>query len=156
MKTNKHLLWTLVCLIATFSCISTTSAQIINSSVAFQETGLPPGTIWGVLCNGTMYTSNSTFISITILPGTYNYSISNVSGYTASPQSGNVTAILDPVKLNVITFTSSVPEFVMNPTVMSVFALTAITFLVAIASKKTKKRNVASLNLNSGETSKND
>jgi YVTN family beta-propeller protein len=66
----------------------------VNSTtypVTFQETGLPPGTGWSVLLNGT---SNATFTSTSgfVEPnGTYPFTVEPVPGYTASPANGHVT-----------------------------------------------------------------
>ncbi len=79
-------------------------AQVTYSGAAFEETGLPNGTLWTVNCNGT-YQSTTPFITISLSPGTYDFFVSDIPGYTVSPQSGTVTAIIDPIRLTAITFT---------------------------------------------------
>ncbi|MCL5731704.1 MAG: hypothetical protein M1605_06335 [Candidatus Thermoplasmatota archaeon] len=58
----------------------------------FTETGLLPGTSWGVTLNGNHESSSiSNTISFPVANGTYSYIVSNVSGYTGMPSSGNIT-----------------------------------------------------------------
>ncbi len=109
------------CLVAN----STAFAEIINSGVAFRETGLPTGTNWTVICNGTQYSATSSDITILLPPGTYNFSVPEVSGYTAFPKNGTVTAILDPIKLTAIEFSAPIPE-------LSILPLTFGVFIVAV------------------------
>jgi len=65
--------------------IAKTIAQSIYSGAAFQEVGLPSGTIWTSVCKGTQHNSKTNIIAIKYPPGTYNFSVLAVSGYTASP-----------------------------------------------------------------------
>jgi len=103
------------------------SAQTIYSGAAFQEVGLPAGTLWTVICNGTQYNSMTNEITIKLAPGMYNFSIASVSGYAASPQSGEVKAYLDPIKLTTITFSATVPEFSVKTWVLvSVFLIVTV------------------------------
>jgi hypothetical protein len=89
--------------------------EVTLSGVAFRETGLPNGTLWAVNCNGTQYQSANPDISITLPPGTYTFYVPDISGYTVFPQNGTVTAILDPIKLNDITFSLSSPPPTSTP-----------------------------------------
>jgi hypothetical protein len=113
-------------------------AQVNYSGVAFREIGLPNGTLWAVYCNGQHYQTNESVISITLSPGTYNFSVSNISGYNASPQNGTVTAFLDPIKLTDITFSSTIPEFTSTQTGTVFLILTII--IVSIFTVRVKKR----------------
>ena len=99
MSHNKAVLAGVVCAFGLLLVLAAVPAQVVNSGVAFQETGLPLGTPWAVVCNGTQYNSTTTYITISVPPGVYNFSVLQVAGYTASPQSGNVTAIIDPIRL---------------------------------------------------------
>jgi hypothetical protein len=116
----------LILLLVLMLTFARASAQTIYSGAAFQEVGLPSGTLWIVVCNGTQYNSTTNIITITLPPGTYNFSVPSVTGYTGSPQSGNVTAYLDPIKLTTIAFSATLPEFEVNLVVI-VFALLVVT-----------------------------
>lgn len=59
--------------------------------VTFAESGLPPGANWTVTFNGTASTSPTSTLTFPAVNGTYNYSVANVTGYSASPQTGQVT-----------------------------------------------------------------
>jgi hypothetical protein len=115
-------------------------AQVMYSGVAFAEVGLPSGTQWSVICNGTLYQTTTSTISISLSVGTYNFSVPDISGYNASPKSGNVTAILDPIKLTTITFSPSIPEFNINPATLGFLILVTLFFSQFITKKK-KTRN---------------
>ncbi len=98
--------------------IDSAVAQVTYSGAAFQETGLPNGTLWTVNCNGT-HQSTTPYITISLSPGTYDFFVPDIPGYTVSPQSGTVTAIIDPIKLTTITFTptgTSAPTPPQTPT----------------------------------------
>lgn len=113
-------------------------AEAINSGVAFQEIGLPDGTLWAVNCNGQQYQSNTSVISITLPPGTYSFDVASISGYTISPQNGNVTAILDPIKITDITFSTIIPEF---PNIaVTLFLLSIIVIFATITKVRTMKK----------------
>lgn len=58
--------------------------------VDFVETGLPAGTEWSVNLSGTLGSSDTTTIAFSEIPGTYPFSVTPVTGYTASPSSGTV------------------------------------------------------------------
>jgi hypothetical protein len=67
-------------------------------SAGFIETGLPSpissggGVDWGITLNGVFKSTIGTTISFErLLPGTYHYTVSNISGFYASPPSGNFT-----------------------------------------------------------------
>ncbi len=59
--------------------------------VTFQETGLPAGTGWSVLLNGTSNTTLTPTLGFVEPNGTYPFTVAPVTGYTASPASGQVT-----------------------------------------------------------------
>jgi hypothetical protein len=58
--------------------------------VAFDETGLQPGTNWSVELNGTQVAAHRSWISFALGNGTYEFSILSI-GYLPDPESGNVT-----------------------------------------------------------------
>lgn len=59
--------------------------------VTFQETGLPTDTLWAVTLNITPASSNTSSITFVVANGTYPYSVTAPTGYTASPTSSSVT-----------------------------------------------------------------
>lgn len=59
-------------------------------SVLFVESGLPAGTNWSVTFGSTVSSSTTNMIAFTVPNGTYAYTVGAVSGYTATPSSGNV------------------------------------------------------------------
>lgn len=64
---------------------------ITNYSVNFTESGLPAGTTWSTVLNGTTHSSTTNLISFEMPNGTYSYSVGTVSGYTPDISSGSVT-----------------------------------------------------------------
>ncbi len=60
-------------------------------SVTFKETGLPTGTPWSVTIGANLSKSAGTVINLLERNGTYGYVVSPLSGWTASPWSGNFT-----------------------------------------------------------------
>ena len=68
-----------------------TSAPVSTEySVAFTESGLPPGTSWSVTLGGSTVPSTSSAITFVEPNGTYAYTVGAVSGYSASPSSGSI------------------------------------------------------------------
>ena len=61
----------------------------VKYNITFTESGLPSGTNWTIVFNGTTYTSDSTSISFDVTNGSYPFDVQNVSGYTA-PISGTL------------------------------------------------------------------
>jgi hypothetical protein len=60
-------------------------------SVTLTETGLPSGTSWSAIFDGTTGTSTTSTITFTASAGTDAYQIPAIANYTASPSSGTVT-----------------------------------------------------------------
>ncbi len=58
--------------------------------VTFDESGLPPDTLWGVEVNGSSTTSATAAINFTEPNGTYEYEVGPVAGYLASSPNGSV------------------------------------------------------------------
>ena len=93
-------------------------------TVTFDESGLPAGTQWSVTLNGmTEFSSasnSSTSISFTEVNGRYNFSVSLVSGYTPTPETGWVTVNGQGTGVNVSYVRNGIPlgsAFAMgNPT----------------------------------------
>ena len=50
-------------------------------NVTFAESGLPSATSWSVTLNGSQHTSTTTTITFTEPNGTYNYTITGISGW---------------------------------------------------------------------------
>ncbi len=76
-----------VSVIITFYFIS------VNYNIIFTESGLSSGTSWSVTLNGLTKESSANTITFSEPNGTYSYSVSSVSGYRASPNSGVITVI---------------------------------------------------------------
>ena len=71
--------------------VSVTFGKIQVLSITFKEQGLAPGTTWCVTLGSTLCTSGRSIQFANIVPGTYSYSVSPVSGYTIHPAAGTVT-----------------------------------------------------------------
>lgn len=81
--------------------------SIINQSqskylVKFTESGLPSGTEWSLIFNGSAYASATNSISLNVTNGTYSYTVRPVTGYTPSPSSGTITVSGNPVSTHII------------------------------------------------------
>lgn len=63
-----------------------------NYTVAFTATGLPAGTIWGVVLVDSSQTSTASVIAFQVPNGTYAYSVPTVPGFWTAPR-GNVTVV---------------------------------------------------------------
>ncbi len=75
-------------------------------TVTFTESGLPGGTSWSVTFNGTAGSSATSTIAFTIGNGTWPFTVGSVTGYSASPASGNV-AVSGAAASQGVTFTSN-------------------------------------------------
>ncbi|MGI0052872.1 MAG: hypothetical protein ACRECR_01245, partial [Thermoplasmata archaeon] len=62
----------------------------VTYSVAFTETGLPPGTSWSVTLNGATTASAVSSVTFSQTNGSYDYSIHAPSGYSTRPSTGTV------------------------------------------------------------------
>lgn len=60
-------------------------------SVTFAEMGLPTGTRWTVMLNGSAESSAGSTVVFTEPNGNYNYTVESSAGYARSPSSGTVT-----------------------------------------------------------------
>jgi YVTN family beta-propeller protein len=86
-----------------------------NYSVTFTETGLPSGTNWSLTLNGSVRSSTTSTITFPEVNGSYAYSVGAISGYTASPSSGNLQVSGQSVTRS-ITFTGPSTGGKSNPT----------------------------------------
>jgi lysophospholipase L1-like esterase len=59
-------------------------------NVAFTETGLAAGTLWAVTFNGTTLSSINSTITFKIINGSFDYSVSPVTGYEVANPAGNI------------------------------------------------------------------
>lgn len=59
-------------------------------NVTFRETGLPNGTAWSIFLNGTVMSTSNTSMALTLVNGTYNYSIVAIGGYHTNQYSREV------------------------------------------------------------------
>ena len=83
----------------------TKSSGPTQYTVTFTESGLPSGTAWSVILNGTTKTSTTTTLTFSEPNGTYSYTVVGVSGYTSTPSSGSITVNRGPTGAS-ITFTA--------------------------------------------------
>ena len=61
-------------------------------TMSFTQSGLPSGTSWSVTADGATHTTTSSTISLSLVPGTYSYTVSLVPGYKVTTAiSGQVT-----------------------------------------------------------------
>ncbi|MHB1901978.1 MAG: ice-binding family protein, partial [Cuniculiplasma sp.] len=72
------------------SNLSGPATIVANYNVTFTETGLSSGTQWNVTLNNVSEISTTSVISFSMANGTYAYIIGNVTGFKATPSSGNV------------------------------------------------------------------
>lgn len=89
----------------TLTEVFTMYAVNITAYIYFSEIGLPSGTSWNLTFNGSLHSSTSQWINVTVMTGyVYNLSVGNVTGYSVSALSQvNVTR---PVMYIQITFTN--------------------------------------------------
>jgi thermopsin len=85
----------------TYSPIPTT-----DGTALFTETGLAPGTSWGVNVNGTFRSSSGDSVYASLPPGSYNYSLGSIYGYNATPTSGTITVVAGAVTSTPVAFTA--------------------------------------------------
>ena len=83
----------------------TKSSGPTQYSVTFAESGLPTGTSWSVILNGTTKTSATTTLTFSEPNTTYSYTVTSVSGYSDNPSSGSITVNGGPTGAS-ITFTA--------------------------------------------------
>jgi len=60
-------------------------------TVTFTESGLVPGTTWSVAMDGGAVSSTAVTVAFVAASGTHAYTVGGVSGYNATPSSGNET-----------------------------------------------------------------
>ncbi|MGC8636594.1 MAG: DUF7619 domain-containing protein, partial [Thermoprotei archaeon] len=60
------------------------SFSTVKYPITFSESGLPPGTSWSVTLNGQTRSSTSSQIVFEEVPGTYSYSVGQLTGYFIS------------------------------------------------------------------------
>jgi hypothetical protein len=75
--------------------------------LTFTETGLPSGTLFSVVVNGTTYSSANGSIVLKVHNGTISYSVGSITDYTMAPASGSF-AMPYSAKTISIAFTSTV------------------------------------------------
>jgi len=64
--------------------------SMFTYTVTFVETGLPNGTAWAVSLNGVIFGSTTDSISFQVAPGTYDFLVGFITGWSPSPSSGTV------------------------------------------------------------------
>jgi YVTN family beta-propeller protein len=71
--------------------VAFTSVAPDTFGVTFAETGLPSGTAWSVMWNGSPLESNTGLLMVADRNGTFSFSLGSVPGYASSPSNGVVT-----------------------------------------------------------------
>lgn len=84
-------------------------------SVTFTESGLPSGTWWILTFSGAKASTTGTSMVVWAPPGTFNYTIGPVPGYTPSPAKGSVVMKKSNLKVS-ISFTKA-PVAISDPVV---------------------------------------
>jgi YVTN family beta-propeller protein len=69
-----------------------TTAPVVLS-ITFFEDGLPWGTVWCVNLSGAECSSDHRVVFANLSPGSYNFTVAPVGGYTAQPSSGTVVLV---------------------------------------------------------------
>ncbi len=69
----------------------------VNYTVTFQQTGLPSGGSWSVTVNGVPLSSTGGVLSIALPNGTYSFSVTVPTGYTATPATHGLSVAGGPV-----------------------------------------------------------
>ena len=59
-------------------------------NVTFMVSGLASGTLWTITFNGTVLSTSFDSVTFSVINGSYSFAIANVSGYTVTPENGNV------------------------------------------------------------------
>jgi hypothetical protein len=103
----------------------TVAGQAVGRSISFafyrltlHETGLPQGTNWSALVNGSLLSGATPNLTEGLPPGTYGYGVSAIPGWTATPDVGSIVVgpgasglaevtFAGPVKRSNVTFFGS-------------------------------------------------
>ncbi|MCL5786524.1 MAG: hypothetical protein M1151_07680 [Candidatus Thermoplasmatota archaeon] len=114
----------------TFTPVTKTATKY---SVTFTETGLPSGTSWYVILNGTNESSTSSTITFQVVNGTYSFTVGKVGNYITSPASGSINVKGSNVSKS-ITFSQpaqpiSLITFVAIGAVVAIVVVALIVFL---------------------------
>ncbi len=75
--------------------------SLVKYQIKFTESGLPAASTWKLTLNGTQYSNSTDQITISLINGTYSYSVSSVSGYTITNGTGSVTIDGSSVSISV-------------------------------------------------------
>jgi len=104
-------------------------------SVSFSENGLPSGTQWSVILDGSRVSSTSNTIEFTEPNGTYSYSIPSVPGFTSLP-TGTLSVSGSAVTETIIFVQGTNPDFILsaNPDHLVATPLSAAKSTISIAS----------------------
>ena len=110
--------------------------------VTFTESGLPAGTSWSITFDGTIKSSTTNTIIFTEQNGTYDYTVSSISGYTISKSSASVTVNGSDISIGIAFTSSSSAKFQPNQLYLFIGTLAALvaiaTAAIALSRKKRK------------------
>jgi YVTN family beta-propeller protein len=126
--------------VAGFPVRETITFTPFTYTLTFRESGLPGATNWSVILNLTPQVSNTTSITFQVANGSYSFIVNTVTGYSASPASGNVTIRAGPQTIT-ITFSppikpsssgssSGIPWWVWAAIAVAIVAVVAVVVMV--------------------------
>jgi YVTN family beta-propeller protein len=121
--------------------IAFTKTQVISSyTVTFTETGLPVGTSWSITFDGKIKSSTTNTIIFTEPNGTYEYTVSPISGYTILKSSASVSVNGSDISVS-IEFTSSYSTpFQFNQLYLFIGTLAVLAAVAAAAIALSRKK----------------
>jgi hypothetical protein len=119
---------------------ATLAYRQVTYIILFAETGLPAGTAWGLVFNGAIASSDGLTISLTEPNGTYNFTVSTVGGYSASPSSGSIkisgTAASQTVKFTASPSSPGIPWWFYAAIGLMVLGIVGLLLLVAFGRRR--------------------
>lgn len=99
-------------------------------AVEFAESGLVAGTPWCVALNGTDLCTSGASATITLVNGTYNFTVRSVPGYTPEPAGGTVlvqgAAVERTITFWIVPSSSNAPANAIAPTTLLLLAVIAV------------------------------
>lgn len=69
--------------------------------VDFVELGLPAGTYWAVVFGGVVFGTTTDQINFNVVPGTYNFTVGFIAGWSSSPMNGTVAVTNSGVAVDI-------------------------------------------------------
>ncbi|HEV2166116.1 MAG TPA: hypothetical protein VGS23_03940, partial [Thermoplasmata archaeon] len=73
--------------------LETLDFAVVTYAIVFSELGLPLGTTWSVVVEGSSWMSSAASITVREGNGSYGFSVPGIAGFSPSPGSGTVTVV---------------------------------------------------------------